>query len=87
MHLTYHQLAIENSVHTKTLLVYRRDSNAKQFTAFYRKASVEVRTALHQASVATDAIEDEIDGLDGSGLMVWTHLCWQAAECHGSATT
>jgi hypothetical protein len=30
---------------------------------------VEVRTALHQASVATNAIEDEIDGLDEGGSL------------------
>jgi hypothetical protein len=33
------------------------------------RCSVEVRTALHQASVATDAIEDEIDGLDEGGSL------------------
>lgn len=32
------------------------------------RCSVEVRTALHQASVATAAVEDEIDGLDEGGL-------------------
>jgi hypothetical protein len=35
------------------------------------KCSVEVRTALHQASVGSVAIEDEIDGLDeGASLRI-----------------
>jgi hypothetical protein len=33
------------------------------------RCSVEVRTALHQASVATAAVEDEIDGLDEGGSL------------------
>jgi hypothetical protein len=33
------------------------------------RCSVEVRTALHQASVGTAAIEDEIDGLDEGGSL------------------
>jgi hypothetical protein len=33
------------------------------------RCSVEVRTALHQASVGTKAIEDEIDGLDEGGSL------------------
>jgi hypothetical protein len=33
------------------------------------RLSVEVRTALHQASVGTTAIEDEIDGLDEGGWL------------------
>ena len=33
------------------------------------RCSVEVRTALHQASVGTMAIEDEIDGLDEGGSL------------------
>jgi hypothetical protein len=33
------------------------------------RCSVEVRTALHQASVATAAIEDEIDSLDEGGSL------------------
>jgi hypothetical protein len=33
------------------------------------RCSVEVRTALHQASVGTAAIENEIDGLDEGGSL------------------
>jgi hypothetical protein len=33
------------------------------------RCSVEVRRALHQASVGTAAIEDEIDGLDEGGSL------------------
>ena len=33
------------------------------------RCSVEVRTALHQASVPTAAIEDEIDNLDEGGSL------------------
>jgi hypothetical protein len=44
------------------------ESGEGEFLRAFR-CSVEVRTALHQASVETAAIEDEIDGLDEGGSL------------------
>jgi hypothetical protein len=65
---------MENSAH---VISFNSDPNDIEHTEFIEsgegelrrvfRCSVEVRTALHQASVATDAIEDEIDGLDEGG--------------------
>ena len=62
---------MENS---STVIAFNSDPNDIPRTEFIEsgegellrtfRCSVEVRTALHQASVGTTAIEDEIDGLD-----------------------
>jgi hypothetical protein len=67
---------MENS---SAVICFNSDSNDMERTEFIEsgegellrtfRCSVEVRTALHQASVGTAAIENEIDGLDEGGSL------------------
>jgi hypothetical protein len=65
--------------HSSAVISFKSDPNDIERTEFIEsgegeflrgfRCSVEVRTASHQASVGTAAIEDEIDGLDEGGSL------------------
>ena len=65
--------------HSLAVISFKSDPNDIERTEFIEsgegeflrafRCSVEVRTALHQASVGTAAIEDAIDGLDEGGSL------------------